>query len=407
MTHMRKIIKKCDEVGQKSDKSEYYRFGFSKFGCFLYGFTRWLVSEINERDIKKIFFLSRDGYMMEKAFDFMSKESPVSHKYTYFSRNSLRQALFWNCDGYKDSLKYMSSIRFITVRGILEYYGFSEKEINDVIKEYGINPDKSYISRTLSEEQEIAELYGWLEDKIKFKSRIQYELLMKYIIQLDMSGNCAIVDIGWNGSMQYYLESFIELSKLDISLSGFYVGIQSKYPIKGSVSGYLYNNDDTSWRRRTLCFLGGFEKLFQSCEGSCVGYIEEDGIIKPLNRTYEYENDEKCIDKIKQWQSGAMDFLDMIESGKVNVPDNTDNRQWAVPLIRFGQHPSNSGVRLFSFFYIEDGRKQYFTVQKKLKEYNIREFIRDLSDSPWKTGFMKSAFKLPLPYYLIYRIIKK
>lgn len=402
-----KIIRQCESIEKISDKTQYYQFGFSKFGSFLYGFTEWLISETKKRNIKKIIFFSRDGYMMKKAYDYMSQDVSVECEYAYFSRNSLRQALLWDCADYKDTLKYLSQVRFITVRGILEYYGFTEQEIEDIVGIYGINPNKSYVLKNLAVEEEIACLYGKLENKIREKSKEQYELLKKYIIQLDMHGNCGVVDIGWNGSMQYYLESFIKLSELKIDLQGFYVGIQTIYPVQGKVCGYLYDNNNASWRKKVLCFLGGLEKLFQSCEGSSFGYIEKEGIVEPVKKTYEYDNDEKCVENIQEWQMGAMDFIRIIMSGEINIPKGFDFRNWAAPLIKFGQYPSNSDVRLFSFFYIEDGGKQYFTVQKKLWQYNIKDFIRDFSDSPWKTGFMKSAFKLPLPYYFIYRILRK
>lgn len=406
-SQVKQIASQCEALGGISDKTQYYQFGFSKFGAFLYGYTKWLISETKKRNIKKIVFFSRDGYMMKKAYDSMCTDTSVERNYGYFSRNSLRQALFWNCADYKDILKYMSPERLITARGILEYFGFKEAEIADIVSAYEINPDKGYILKELAEEEDIADLYKKLENRIKDKSRKQYELLKKYITRLGMQGDCGIVDIGWAGSMQYYLESFIKLSGMKINLHGFYVGVKTMYPMDGEVSGYLYDNDNTLLRKRVLCFLGVFEKLFQSCEGSSAGYIEKNGIVEPEKRVYEYRDDENCVVNIMELQKGAMDFINIMCSGKIDIPAESDFTSWALPLIKTGQYPSGSDVKLFSFFYNEDGRKKYFTAQKKLRNYNAKEFMRDLSDSPWKTGFMKSAFKLPLPYYFIYRILKK
>ena len=54
-----------------------------------------------------------------------------------------------------------------------------------------------------------------------------------------------------------------------------------------------------------------------------------------------------------------------------------------------------------------DGRKTWYTAQKPIYRYHPKELLRDLADSPWKTGFLRSVFRLPFPYYLIYRILKK
>lgn len=60
---------------------------------------------------------------------------------------------------------------------------------------------------------------------IKEKSEQQRKYLMQYLKQINFQGNCAIVDIGWHGSMQYYLEKFCELNDIKVELHGYYVGI--------------------------------------------------------------------------------------------------------------------------------------------------------------------------------------
>ena len=57
--------------------------------------------------------------------------------------------------------------------------------------------------------------------------------------------------------------------------------------------------------------------------------------------------------------------------------------------------------------YNMDGTKVYYLCQKPIYQYNLKEFIHACRNSVWKTGFMKSAFKFPFPYYFIYELIKK
>ena len=63
-------------------------------------------------------------------------------------------------------------------------------------------------------------------------------------------------------------------------------------------------------------------------------------------------------------------------------------------------------IKLFSFFYNTDGVKEYYTSQKGLLKYKPKELLMALSNSVWKTGFMKSVFKIPLPYFYIYSWMK-
>ena len=108
-------------------RSEYYNFGFEYFGPFLYGFTTWLKQRLEEEGLTKVYFFSRDGYMMQKAFDLLAPEFPAT-QYVCFSRKSLRQSLLWKCDGFKASLGYLTYENFISVGRLLDYYGFGEAE---------------------------------------------------------------------------------------------------------------------------------------------------------------------------------------------------------------------------------------------------------------------------------------
>lgn len=92
---------------------------------------------------------------------------------------------------------------------------------------------------------------------------------------------------------------------------------------------------------------------------------------------------------------------------KNNNIDISNNIELAMPLIKFGKYPSLKDVELFSFFYNTDGIKEYYVSQKGLLEYKPKELLRALSNSVWKTGFMKSVFKIPFPYFYIYSWIRR
>lgn len=409
MSQLDRFIRKSVELYQINDKSEYYKFGFSEFGPFLYGFTKWLSKQLKESNVKKVFFFSRDGYMMKKAFDIFNKDDGATSTYAYFSRKSLRQALFWNCGDYKESLQFLSSMRYISTRGILEYYGFDGNDLQEIIDDFKIDESRVHVSRELASDEDIERLYNSLKNRINEKSYTAYQVLVKYIEQIDMSGECAIVDIGWSGSMQFYLEKVLEIYSCKCNISGFYVGINTLYPVRGKTNGYLYNNIEYSLRKKVLCSLGVWEKLFQSMEGSSVGYmINECNQVIPVKAQYEYANDTGCMKNIQEWQKGAIDFLfECYHQNQNDVPEVKDEREWAKSILRFGQYPSKKDTELFRFFYIEDDGRQFFTAQKKLHQYKLKEFMHDLSNSPWKTGFMKSVFVIPFPYYIIYRILRK
>ena len=187
--------------------SEYYEFGKHYFGTFLFGFTKWLDKNIKNKKVDKIFFFSRDGYMMKKAFEEISELSSKS-VYVYFSRKSIRQALLCKCESYNESIKYLSVEKYVSLGKILEYYGFSDSEREELAGEYGLCLHKEYKFADLGTSEELEKIYMMLIDQIYLMSSKQRDYLLKYLKLIDMKGDCAIVDIGWHGSMQYYLETF-------------------------------------------------------------------------------------------------------------------------------------------------------------------------------------------------------
>ncbi len=385
-----------------AERSEYYDFGFQYFGPFLYGFTRWLAAKLKENDLQKVFFFARDGYMMQKAFELLEPDFPKT-EYVCFSRKSLRQSLLWQCDGFRESLQYLTYENFISVGRLLDYYGFSEAERAALADEYALDLAEDLPWGTLSENRTAENIYTSLRPRIEAKSREQYELLDEYLDAIGMEGRVAIVDIGWIGSMQYALETFAKASGRELDVSGFYVGIAPENPVSGSVDGWLYTKDDLRLRKSLLCFFGGLEKLFQSLEGSTDGYARENGAVVPVLAPYEYEGDETVQDCIRTWQQGAIDRVAELRS----EPLKKDLRDYAKPLVEFGKSPPLWGVKLFSFFYNVDGKKQYFVAQKPLWRYRPKELVHDLSNSVWKTGFMKSVLKVPFPYFKIYDFLRK
>lgn len=385
--------------------SIFYDFGYDKFGPFLLGFIRWLKCHIDKEKYDKVFFFSRDGYMMKKAFDYVDCNFNAN-EYVYFSRKSLRQALLWKLETYEESLKYLGWERFISVGKVMEYFGFNEDERGQIAKELNLDVNRDIRFDNIKTDNEMKVFFQLKKKEIDDKSKIQAQLLLKYIKQIDLHGKCAIVDIGWHGSMQYYLEMFLRDNDILAEIEGYYVGINSTVPLKSKTNGFLYDENNTSKRKRALCFFGGYERLFQGFEGSTNGYIcNSEGIVEPLLAHYEYEAVENIdlVSHIKEWQQGAMDYL---ENEKCTYSMLSDE-QLIKPLIKFGSSPKLSDTRVFSGFYTNDGSRRYFICEKALLKYKPREFIHELSNSQWKTGFLKSAFKLPFPYYLIYEVVRK
>lgn len=385
-------------------RSDYYKFGYKYCGPFLFGFTQWLICQIKADHLSSVFFFSRDGFMMKKAFDILNDDASVKSQYVYFSRKSLQKSLLWKTGDYLESTKYLTASRLVSLGNILEYYGFTSAEIAKISADVNLPLDYNFEYTKLSSNETLKKVYYQYKETILVRSKNQFEFLNIYLKQIGLTKNSAIVDIGWHGNMQKLLNEVLLTAGYNISITGYYVGITSEATI-GKTKGFLFNNNDIRLRKDILCFFGGYEKLLQSQEGSTFAYYKNGDLISPVLGKYEYEDDSINKRHIEEWQSGAVDFImAMLKMKSVNI---TDFKLWAMPLVNFGKNPTTKAIRLFAFFYTNDGSKDFFTSQKSIWKYTSTEFLNALSKSPWKTGFLKSAFKFPFPYFFIYKAMKK
>ena len=247
----------------------------------------------------------------------------------------------------------------------------------------------------------VKKIYSLLKEKINKKSKNQANLLKQYLKQISFKGNIAIVDIGWYGSMQYYLEKFAKMHNIPVHITGYYVGIEQSDNVIGNCYGYVYSKKNLKRKKDLLCCFGLLERLFQSREGSTLGYRLEKNKVVPTLDNYEYKDNKELIQHIKDMQVGALNFV------KVNLSNKLENMDLINPLINAGKSPTLSETKLFKDYYLMDGSKIFFIPQKVIYKYSIKEFVHALSNSPWKTGFMKAAFKIDFPYYKIYSLLKK
>ena len=383
-------------------ENKYFTFGYRYFGPFLYGFVRWLKKELISKGYDKVFFFSRDGYMMKKAFDLIN-DTGIKSEYVYFSRRSLRLPLLYYAESFEESLDHLSWERYKSLGKLLDQYGFHEAESLCLAKKYDFLLEDIIPYDRISSNMTLRRIWNDNKAEIKKRSLEQDRLLMQYLSQHGMKGKTAIVDIGWHGNMQYFLELISRKHDIDLKPEGFYAGILPNVPLTSGVNGFLYSPEETKNRKKVLCFLGGYEKLFQSLEGSVSEYSAKNEAVAAKLYPYEYSVDGRLISFIKSWQRGAICFVKKAHAKGIKATD----KQLTEPLIRFGAKPSLNDTRLFEPFYNIDGTKIWYLPQKPIYKYHPHELMHAFGESPWKTGFMKALFKVPGPYYLIYRSLKK
>ena len=91
----------------KEEWSRPYKLGYESFGPLLFGFSKWLKENVVKEKIDKIFFLSRDGKIMKRAFDIYDSDHETDSNYFLASRRALQVPKLVEEKNIKDILGFI------------------------------------------------------------------------------------------------------------------------------------------------------------------------------------------------------------------------------------------------------------------------------------------------------------
>lgn len=208
------------------NKKEYnqsaYHLGFSILGPLLYDFCTWIHNLRNERNIDKVLFLAREGYLISKCYKILYPEENNKIGYISLNKNLLRLPLLHSDQAlsfFKDSLIKRDCYTWNQVFDILLIANDVKQRLT-ITKELGINYETP-MSRV--------DLYnGLYDDKLTLLFNTyadtlnqQSELLLRYIKQNDaLKDRIGLVNNSINGNGQFMLERYLKQHDIKTEIYG-------------------------------------------------------------------------------------------------------------------------------------------------------------------------------------------
>ena len=378
----------------------FYRTGYEIFGPVLYGFSKWLDENFNTNKYDQIYFLSRDGYVMKKAYDIVNQNN--NSKYVYTSRRALIVPTIWM---YKD-LKEISNNMFIPkiekISSFLERLGLNAQNYSELI-----NIDETITLNQIQNNH--VEFYNVIKNELYENSKVEYNNLLNYFNYISFSGNVAIVDIGWQGNLQNALESINNKSNINAKIDGYYVGIDpnSKKQFKYNMNGYLYKkNKNEKLRKLNFFALSIFEIMFLAHHGSVKKYTSSAEKIEFYS--YEYENT-ISNEYLKRFQEGALKFVKDFNDSNLSKYINYNEYIAMYNFLEFGNRPNQNDINHFGEIEYYDIFLRKLVNAKSFSYYifHIKTFFKDFKNSFWKTAFLKKVLKINFPYSILNFLRKK
>ncbi len=392
--------------------NEYEKQGCEMFGPLLLGFTQWLKERLKHNGITEVFFLTRDGYTMKRAFDCLAT-SEFNTYYINSSRRAFTVPLYWKASSLDEILssRHFSKNGKMSVRSFLDLIGLEPEQYKNRAYEYGLNMDYVYVGRQFTDNSSVISFFNSVKGDMVINSRQEYEALLAYLQPYGIHGRIAVVDVGYQGTIQYALEKILAEAKIEASVKGFYVGLSPKsvFVQKGEIEaeGYLCDIGKNEEMYSIVSNVAGIiESLFCETCGSTKRFVmwQGKGVPECSQCIYDSENgrlvDESSI--IADYQNGAQKLIEYYHEVYPNGIPDIEPEVSVSRLARMGLSPTLKEAKLWGDFridkFIQTGN-QYLARPRNVWVYLLHpvQLKRDIITS-WNIGLFRRLFILPLPY---------
>lgn len=274
---MRKLISyKIAASNMPEDVKKLQIYGAEILAPFYTSATEWLIDVLEQEKIQKVFFLMREGALFKKLFDNAQKfrENKIEAELFYSSRNSLflpgqkmidENGMRCHLDGFKKEIVTVSGV--FNLFAVEELYpdmlkGLEDVRIRDLPKE-----KYDFLNKYMTGDEILA--------VVNHKIELSKKNCLKYIRNMEIdSDSVAIVDLGYKGSAQTFLDGMCKNSHLNIlyiGKSGCYEKICEGHRFAGY---YSTCGHDEHYLDYVINAGAPFEALLMRGDGCSVSYDE-------------------------------------------------------------------------------------------------------------------------------------
>lgn len=377
--------------------SENHTFGFQYFGPMLYGYVKWLSSELRNRGYDKVLFFAREGFYIKKAYDLIKDDDSIPEMYFYASRRALQVPAMWLDNEFTKIMESMFLPYEFSVNWIIKHWGLEPEKHGLQVKRVGLTLEHKFNKNEIFQDKLLESLFDELKEDIISNSKNEYLGLISYLRENDIHGRVAVVDIGWNGNMQRAFEKIVAAGEININVDGYYLGYLTKSSnyAKQRMHGYLHGDNGTADYIVDYYCITAIELMFMAPHGTTIKY-DDNGNAVLADFEYEGTDTKKKVESI---QRNALMFLK--EFKEIGDYLENDSDIYSERFLNVFKRPSMDQARYIGELQNWDGKWVPLAKPEKLFRYiiNIKSLKADLIQCPWKIGFLKQLFKFSLPYY--------
>lgn len=316
-----KILKKSEQLLKTADKtSGLFEVSdvFSSVSAYvtapvLFCYVRQILKTAQEKGIKRLYFLARDGYVMKEIAQIICKKQNIGIdcRYLYCSRYVLKNALYYLCDSAEDFEKagFFGRCAGQSPLNTLCRAGLSEEERRCIYDNIGFYDDENKVMDNgefalFCDSLKKSEL---LLSMLKNKGKTAYDNIICYFDEQGLFEDTpfALADTGWLGSIQSALTDICS-DKVKNRIKGFYFGLFRGLDEDRFIP-YLFSGEDAHKTVPQFCN-NLFECFCAAPHGMTIGYQNPENGYAPIFKEQSKamrELAEKQIEIIKAFTENA------------------------------------------------------------------------------------------------------
>lgn len=374
----------------------------------LTSYVWWILREAEKRHIECLYFLARDGLIMQRIAQQLCQQFGlrITCRYLYTSRMALRTPSYHLLSEEEMSEQLLCYSYQVTPDSLLRRVIEDAETRGEILNEIGVPLDKR---DTLLTRIEAADLADQLRRNHAFLNEVQkrsvaaYQPTIAYFKQEGLldSASIAIVDSGWNGTMQSGLRLLLDSAGYTGKITGFYFGL-FREPAHDESSEYLawYFAPKGGIVDKVKFSNNLFEWICAAPHGTTLGYEQQGARVEPVLAPSASLQQEKVIQhQIDVILSAVPEIIGMRRFDSFS--ESAAKRETRILINRFMYRPTQQTAGVFGATqFCDDICESYYSPLAspqqavELKQYTVyaqivRALKRDsqrMSIIPWPYG---------------------
>jgi hypothetical protein len=328
----------------------------------LVGFALWILQRAQQRGLKRLYFISRDGQILLEVARRLAEilDLSLETRYLYGSRQA------WNlpaiATGSDQELAWIwDRTDFLSIESLLARVGIEPQQVSQHLEAAGLNREDWNRNLSASKRSALKHLFqeSDVQTLILNHAKQKRQVLLRYLLRegvLD-SISWGLVDLGWFGSMQNALSAVLAETGRTVPV-GFYFALW-----KGEIADQCAANREAYYfdQRLGLGFIDRVPDLIALIEmfcaadhGTVIDFIEQDG---DIHAVLKETRNQKVIDwGLPLVRQTVACFIDNLFLHPDYVNPWADVREGTSDVLRaFWLKPSPLEAKAWASFPWEDG----------------------------------------------------